>query len=169
MRRIEMAGKQIGLLTVIKFAGHSKGNRARVQWECVCTCGQTTTVRAEDLRSGNTTSCGCQQFVAAIAACTTHGACTGGKTKEYKAYIQAKVRCTNEKASGDKWPFYGGRGIEFRFLSFEEFIAHIGLAPSPDHSLDRIENNGHYEVGNVRWATKSTQMLNRRKPCRTRA
>ena len=81
-------------------------------------------------------------------------------TIEYKAYSHAKSRCNDPNHAAYKW--YGGRGIEFRFKSFEEFIEHIGLRPSPKHSLDRINNNGHYEVGNVRWATKKEQMFNRR-------
>ena len=170
MKRTEMLNRPFGRLTVFDFYGRDASARGRLLWWCLCVCGKRLTVHGEDLRSGNTKSCGCNKNAPAIAACTTHGACIGGKTKEYKAYIQAKVRCANEKASGNKWPYYGGRGIEFRFTSFEEFIAHIGPAPSPAHSLDRIENNGHYEIGNIRWATKSTQMRNRRPyKCQARA
>ncbi len=129
---------------------------------CLCDCGTMLPVRQSNFTrkaTRRTYSCGCWGKEKDI----THGACVGGKTKEYRAYIQAKVRCTNEKASGAKWEFYGGRGIRFLFTSFEEFYAEIGSAPSPEHSLDRIENNGHYEIGNIRWATKSTQMKNRRR------
>jgi hypothetical protein len=81
-------------------------------------------------------------------------------TPEYYACFDAKYRCTNPK---DKyWKDYGGRGIEFRFTSFEEFFAELGTRPTPAHSLDRIDNNGHYEPGNVRWATKAEQNANRR-------
>lgn len=80
--------------------------------------------------------------------------------REYRAYIAAKGRTTNPKIHNYK--NYGGRGIEFRFKSFAEFIADIGPRPSPLHSLDRIRTNGHYEVGNVVWATKQEQARNRR-------
>lgn len=46
--------------------------------------------------------------------------------------------------------------------SFSEFLAHIGPRPGPDYSVDRINNDGDYEPGNVRWATRSEQMRNRR-------
>ena len=57
---------------------------------------------------------------------------------------------------------YGGRGIEVKFESFQEFIDHVGDAPTLDHTLDRIDVNGHYELGNIRWATWSEQIRNRR-------
>jgi hypothetical protein len=49
-----------------------------------------------------------------------------------------------------------------RFKSFEALIADIGFKPSPKLSLDRIDNSGHYEPGNVRWSTPEVQVLNRR-------
>jgi hypothetical protein len=79
---------------------------------------------------------------------------------EYACYMSAKNRCTNTLSSG--WKDYGGRGIEFRFTSFEEFFAELGPKPSPEHSIDRKDNDGHYEPGNVRWATQTEQMRNQR-------
>lgn len=82
-------------------------------------------------------------------------------TPEYRSYSGAKQRCTNPKAK--RYQDYGGRGIEFRFTSFKEFITHVGLKPTPRHSLDRNNNDGHYEPGNVKWATPSEQNKNQRK------
>jgi len=84
------------------------------------------------------------------------------RTSEYQAYHMALQRCTNPE--NPQWKDYGGRGIEFRFLCFEQFIAEIGPKPSPKHSLDRKNNDGHYGPGNVRWATKKEQAANRRNP-----
>lgn len=81
---------------------------------------------------------------------------------EYAAFRGALNRCRNPRVK--TYPDYGGRGIEFRFHSFEEFFAHIGTKPSPELVLDRINNDGHYEVGNVHWATTSESNLNRRMP-----
>jgi hypothetical protein len=57
---------------------------------------------------------------------------------------------------------YGARGIEFRFADFASFIEVIGPRPSADYSLDRIDNDGHYEPGNVKWSTRHEQVHNRR-------
>jgi hypothetical protein len=78
---------------------------------------------------------------------------------EERAYNAAKSRCLNPKAQA--WKDYGGRGIEFRFTSFQQFFAELGPRPE-GMSLDRKDNDGHYEPGNVRWATPAVQLENRR-------
>ena len=79
---------------------------------------------------------------------------------EYNSYCAAKSRCTNpdDQAFAD----YGGRGIEFHFENFEEFIEHVGPRPEK-HQLDREDNKGHYEPGNVRWVTKKVNCRNTRR------
>ncbi len=57
---------------------------------------------------------------------------------------------------------YGGRGIQFNFSSFQEFIEHIGRRPLGGFTLERKNNEGHYEIGNVEWATRKKQANNRR-------
>ncbi|HKV79758.1 MAG TPA: site-specific integrase [Candidatus Sulfotelmatobacter sp.] len=80
-------------------------------------------------------------------------------TPEGQAYQSARTRCTNP--SHISWKHYGGRGIQFLFTSFEQFLAELGPRPE-GHELDRINNDGHYEPGNVRWATGTDQIQNRR-------
>ena len=70
---------------------------------------------------------------------------------EYQAYANAKQRCTNLKHPLFKG--YGARGILFKFNDFKEFWEHIGPMPWVGLELDRIDNEGHYEAGNVRWTT----------------
>ncbi len=83
---------------------------------------------------------------------------------EYRAWYQMIYRCTNPKFP--QWKDYGGRGIsvcaEWR-NSFTAFFEHVGPRPSPQHSFDRIDNDGNYEPGNVRWATRSQQNSNQRR------
>lgn len=78
-----------------------------------------------------------------------------------------KQRCFNP--NNKDYRLYGARGIsvcdKWR-KSFELFLEDVGRRPSPSHSLDRRENNGNYEPGNVRWATPTEQVRNsRRKIC----
>jgi integrase len=75
------------------------------------------------------------------------------------AYNNALQRCTNPKVVS--YHRYGGRGIEFRFKSLEDFRAAVGPRPDGVCRLDRINNDGHYEPGNVRWVTPSQSSFNR--------
>jgi hypothetical protein len=90
----------------------------------------------------------------------THGQTWPKITPEYRAYIDAKSRCNNPNNS--QFKNYGERGIEMRFKSFEEFFADIGPKPSPKLSLHRVNNDAHYERGNIIWADWTTQARNKR-------
>lgn len=95
---------------------------------------------------------------------TTHGHTANRKaTPEYTAWLAMIDRCTNPKCVGFKR--YGGRGIticERWRRDFAAFFADVGPRPAPKHSLDRKDNNGNYEPGNVRWATRTEQNRNKR-------
>jgi hypothetical protein len=80
-------------------------------------------------------------------------------TPEHDCWLQARARCNNPHHAS--FHDYGGRGIEFRFESFEAFYAHLGPRPR-GYTLERVDNDGHYELGNVRWATREDQQNNRR-------
>jgi len=85
------------------------------------------------------------------------------KTPEYRAWVAMRQRCYNQKYR--KWGDYGGRGIvvcKEWLESFNSFYLHVGDRPTSRHSLDRIDNSGNYEPGNVRWATWDQQANNRR-------
>lgn len=135
------------------------------------------------MRQGKSRSCGCLKDESARARCsnpdthpaTRHGHAknyTGTESSEYRAWRAAKHRCCSPK--NRYWKDYGGRGIEMApewQESFEAFLAYIGPRPSPAHSIDRFpDNDGHYEPGNVRWATAKEQASNRRpKPRKAQA
>lgn len=90
---------------------------------------------------------------------TTHGM---SYSAEYFAWREAKYRCT--RPTHQNYPHYGGRGIrmcEQWLNSFEAFYAHMGPRPSEAHSLNRIDNDGHYEPGNCAWATLEEQARNK--------
>lgn len=96
-----------------------------------------------------------------------HGEGSRGKiTPEYRAWQHMKNRCLNPRA--DQRRQYQDRGImvwEGWVHDFPAFLAHVGRRPSPQHSLDRIDNNGSYVPGNVRWATQPEQCSNTRMNC----
>ena len=145
-----LEGKRFKWLTVLGFAGRE--NKCSM-WFCQCDCGNITKVHSNSFKRGKTYSCGCYSLQVDR---TTHGM---SKTPEYKAYYHAKERCTSEKYY--LYHRYGGRGIKFLFNSFEEFFKEVGLRPSKIHSLDRKDNDGNYEKGNIKWSTHLEQNQNR--------
>jgi hypothetical protein len=154
-------GTKQGRLYVIRRVGSRKDGQST--WECLCECGSRCVKSNGNLRSG-VKSCG--------PACGTavsnrrrvkHGY---AKTKENRAWQAAKQRCTNPNNPGYK--NYGARGITMHpqwVESFAAFLEHIGPAPGNGRgvSVDRINNDGNYEPGNVRWSTSTAQQLNNRR------
>lgn len=145
--RIDLTGKRFGRWTVLSFAGRRQRHSL---WLCRCECGGEHLVDGFNLKRGSST--GCVKHPVA----KTHGM---AGTPEWNAWRNAEFRCTNPNYTF--WADYGGRGIKFLFTSFEQFFAELGPRPA-GKSLDRIENDGHYEPGNVRWATPKEQIANRR-------
>lgn len=86
----------------------------------------------------------------------------GSNTPEYRAWRAMLDRCNRQ--NHEAYSNYGGRGITVHedFNNFESFINYIGKRPNNGYSLDRIDNDGNYEPGNVRWATALTQSNNTR-------
>lgn len=162
-RPLDLVGIAFGRLSVIARASNTP--RGETRWLCRCACGVEKVVGGRAMRNGATTSCGCRCHERAKTDHTTHGeGKRGNESKEWRAWQGMIRRC--EAKSFKDYAEYGGRGIkvcaEWRH-DFPAFLAHVGRAPSPNHSVDRWpDNDGDYAPGNVRWATPAEQRAHQR-------
>ena len=154
----DITGKRYGRWIVIAQADAyvSPKGRRQPRWLAACDCGTQRVVRASDVISGKSRSCGCLSIDVAIERLTTHGRTHEPAFRSWRAMID---RCTNPKNNG--WSTYGGKGIYVceRWMTLENFIEDMGPRP-PGTSIDRIDGSKGYEPGNCRWATPAEQGRN---------
>lgn len=159
-KRTIFPGMRFGRLTAIRQV-------ARRHWLFRCDCGDERAAQVSNVTAGSTRSCGCLLREVAGHHTIKHGM---HGTPEYRAWRNMIARC--EYPNVKNFPDYGGRGIrvctEWRH-DFDAFLNHIGRRPDLRMSIDRIDVNGNYEPGNVRWATPEQQSQNRRNVIAARA
>lgn len=152
----DLTGKRFGSLTVM-----SRDPNRKSYWLCQCDCGQETSVFHSNLQREHTRSCGCLGSRQTIGnRVRKHGMTRAPEYKPWKSILQ---RCLNPRDAAFK--DYGGRGItvcESWQHSFESFYADMGPRPTPEHSIDRIDNNLGYGPSNCRWSTQTEQCNNKR-------
>jgi hypothetical protein len=165
----QISGQRFGrLVAICKTQRPASISDTAAYWLFRCDCGTERVIRAKDVRTGKTQSCGCYHAEIAAQRKLKHGHTRrlGDKrahSPEYLVWNGMWARCTNRSSVG--YAKYGARGITVceRWRDFGAFYADMGPRPSSDHSIDRIDNDGHYEPSNCRWATKEQQSNNQRR------
>lgn len=148
---VDLLGKKFGELTVFARAAN-RGERNNIAvWCCVCTCGAVRDVVAANLLSGASTTCGCSR--------RKHDK---WRNPEYSVWRAMTQRCKNSKHKA--YHNYGGRGVTIAesWSDFANFYRDMGSRPSPEYSLERVDNDLGYSPDNCVWATRVSQSRNRR-------
>lgn len=159
---IDLTGKKFGRLTVIRQDG--RDDYGRIKWLCECECGRISTVIGNLLKNGTTKSCGCLRSEEVKSHGIRHGM---SRSNVYHDWCNMKARCSNPNLANYK--NYGGRGISVcerwvdDFQTFYDDVSELPYFGEDGYSLDRINNDGDYEPGNVRWADDVTQCNNTRR------
>lgn len=166
---INMIGQKFGRLTVVDF---NRLENHKTYWKCICDCGLTVISTGNNLRSGNTKSCGClrrEETRIRGKANKTHGESHDNRTRLYSIWCGMRNRCNNPNHQA--FYLYGGKGISLcndwnNYTNFKSWAMSNGYADSL--SIDRIDPSKGYDPSNCRWITISENVARANKNHTTR-
>ncbi len=160
----DLSGNRYDMLYVIRRVDNSSDGY--VQYLCQCDCGNYKIIKADNLRNGNTHSCGCLKKKMMAEKQFKHGS-SGGRhgqsTRLYRIWRGMLSRCYTKSAT--EYDRYGGRGISvcddwrYDYCSFMDWAMSNGY--SDDLTIDRINNDSDYSPDNCRWVPFEKQLLNK--------
>lgn len=158
---IDLIGQKFGRLTIVKYDGNDRHNKA--VWLCQCDCGEKIIVVGSSLRSNHTRSCGCFRNEITIQRSMKHGHRRMiGSSRTYTSWRNMIDRCMNPK--NKYYHNYGGRGIivcQQWLKDFRNFLKDMGECPK-GYSIDRINNSKNYCKSNCHWITAKMNNRNKR-------
>jgi hypothetical protein len=175
-RIVNLINQKFERLLVIKKSKNTQ--KGRTLWICLCDCGNIVEVVGYALKSGNTKSCGCYNSEQAYKRAFKHGFSPNAKSSKgyshiYNTWVLIKQRCYNP--DNPDYINYGERGISMfaawinDFDAFNKYVESLPetleqfeLRTGEKGTLDRKDNNGNYEPGNLHWASRETQARNKR-------